>query len=1080
MQRNDLLIKELSDIRAELLAAANPYRLDDNEKKDLSLVLNTLTFIVKNIDRKEDPLKAKKGTYLPSDPGDTERSQLAKYVWIHFEQVRSQAEKALAEEFKQMRNQSLTEAQKEARIQDAVKYLLVGSIAELFVQSIKELKTYQAKLVEAKVHSDNVIKTFCQKLSGVCIDARTRGAFQYALTITDGPRFTDLFGIAITGVPNHFKLSYFLMYVSILNKNLGKSFREDVERKGEKRICDRDGIFCADGFVSGLVRKLLAEYVQLDPLVPEVASAQYPNDPTKFMKEDPYKHFMAAYDFAGANCQYLVDFLLSHGAEFVEKFLKDFEGSLIRQKYPKLQLVFDFALRVGKLEWIMNYGASNTIIIELLRIAADKQDWQTFMILIKCSPDISSLLKLKDKDGFTPMQIAARACVWDCVSDIFDLQPNDAKEEACYGSAVVRAARARQWPLVRKLSEGGAAIDWTMQDNNYYALHYAILENLVPDMEVKKQEETIVELLISKGAPINAQAINAYLFKPTPLHVAAEKKEVQLKTLQWLLRQTTIKVNVKNEKGETALALAVASGDIAKAKLLLEHPDTDIEIKRNNGKSAISLAEASENNEMKALFNSTFVKMKRIKAKINLANYPEAAQILSTIYAQSPEEFRDCILELQKLADIIVDNKNLYTQLINSLLPLLAKSLIEVNDLQTMSLLLQLYDAETLDAQQHDGQTLLHLSIQLNRPEMGKCFLDLGASITARNKNRMTCLEFAAVTKNWDLMKQMVFYGGFRIAAEYFAAREGNWELFEEFHNTNFSFDITALHTALLNNDLKTAAKISELKPFLLSEIIEIDNDLKATTPIVKVRHPLLYAAEVKEINAQTFSWMLDQLEQSAIYKSDLHRMCMIGLVAAAEKSGCPQKIKLAQQKQQLHSLLHRLAQNDIQAKEDTRCLDNPEEVKKALACMHGLFPSEIVERVKFITDEYNNEKKETQCNQYRFFDSSKENKGDAKPLINYAWYDAAFKLAHHSKEKGDNYKKRQGRIRGRAFNLFKENLSGRNPDEQIRCLTEASLHLIFNAHRAREIYKKLGKVNTLDRLEKMKAALIKANASPR
>ena len=91
------------------------------------------------------------------------------------------------------------------------------------------------------------------------------------------------------------------------------------------------------------------------------------------------------------------------------------------------------------------------------------------------------------------------------------------------------------------------------------------------------------KLLIQSGAFINAEDDES----ETPLHYAV--RENQLATVNLLIRDQ-IDVNHQNEDGETALILAIACGHLEIAQLLINHKQTNVNLKTIHGLSALHIA----------------------------------------------------------------------------------------------------------------------------------------------------------------------------------------------------------------------------------------------------------------------------------------------------------------------------------------------------------------------------------------------------------------------------------------------------------------------------------------------------------
>jgi hypothetical protein len=81
-------------------------------------------------------------------------------------------------------------------------------------------------------------------------------------------------------------------------------------------------------------------------------------------------------------------------------------------------------------------------------------------LLAKHDADIT----LKNRDGLTPVQLAAAKKHWGCVR-AFALNKRDDNHEACYGSALASAVKADKFDTVKKLLDAGAELNWATGTN---------------------------------------------------------------------------------------------------------------------------------------------------------------------------------------------------------------------------------------------------------------------------------------------------------------------------------------------------------------------------------------------------------------------------------------------------------------------------------------------------------------------------------------------------------------------------------------------------------------------------------------
>jgi ankyrin repeat protein len=154
------LLSDLKNIQQEVLDSKNPYQLSNEEIKNFKIVINTLIYIVENIDDRNSRLRINLNS---SNPGSMYiDARMEDYAIIHLEQ------------FKQMKSGKEREE------------YLIGSVPQYFVECFNEVK-------EAGKESDkNHTKEFISKMGGLCIDSRIRGPFDYAKTVGKPPTLTGI------------------------------------------------------------------------------------------------------------------------------------------------------------------------------------------------------------------------------------------------------------------------------------------------------------------------------------------------------------------------------------------------------------------------------------------------------------------------------------------------------------------------------------------------------------------------------------------------------------------------------------------------------------------------------------------------------------------------------------------------------------------------------------------------------------------------------------------------------------------------------------------------------------------------
>lgn len=190
-------LNKLHLIKKDILEEKNPYKLSDSEKQDFNIVLNTLEYIIRNI----KGLSAREGnarTVFFIDKDTT------KYAPVHLENYKS------GEEGEQQ---------------------LMGSLVDPFILSYEAVK-------KSAYH----VKQFISKLNGICIDARTRTAFDYALTLGKDPTFTDYLNEAYDLIKqkSNLMLTYWTIFEIIYNTCWDKPYTKDSTSSGYAKS---DGVF---------------------------------------------------------------------------------------------------------------------------------------------------------------------------------------------------------------------------------------------------------------------------------------------------------------------------------------------------------------------------------------------------------------------------------------------------------------------------------------------------------------------------------------------------------------------------------------------------------------------------------------------------------------------------------------------------------------------------------------------------------------------------------------------------------------------------------------------------------------------
>jgi ankyrin repeat protein len=137
--------------------------------------------------------------------------------------------------------------------------------------------------------------------------------------------------------------------------------------------------------------------------------------------------------------------------------------------------------------------------------------------------------------------------------------------------------------LVKKLLDKGVKIDTPRRNNGWQPIHLA----------VQADQRPVVELLLARGASINATATNGL----TPLHVAVQQNNPAM--AEFLLSRGA-KVDMKAKAtGVTPLHIAAGLGKVEVAKVLLAH-GASVSIETDEGLNALQLSERPVRNPERA------------------------------------------------------------------------------------------------------------------------------------------------------------------------------------------------------------------------------------------------------------------------------------------------------------------------------------------------------------------------------------------------------------------------------------------------------------------------------------------------
>ncbi|HJP91626.1 MAG TPA: ankyrin repeat domain-containing protein [Pyrinomonadaceae bacterium] len=212
--------------------------------------------------------------------------------------------------------------------------------------------------------------------------------------------------------------------------------------------------------------------------------------------------------------------------------------------------------------------ANSTTIAEQEFFAAIKEgDTVKVGELLKQNP---ALIKARTKKGTTPVMLA----MFNRHKEIAELLATGIETNIFEATALGRIER------VRELLEKDPTLVKAFSPEGFTALH----GNL--------NHTDVVELLIDKGADINAVSKNAFLATPLQSALAMGWTDAAK-----LLVARNANVNCRGEEGGTPLHEVAGNGQIELARLLLDH-GANINAKDNNGKTPLTIAVESKQTAM--------------------------------------------------------------------------------------------------------------------------------------------------------------------------------------------------------------------------------------------------------------------------------------------------------------------------------------------------------------------------------------------------------------------------------------------------------------------------------------------------
>ena len=348
-------------------------------------------------------------------------------------------------------------------------------------------------------------------------------------------------------------------------------------------------------------------------------------------------------------------------------------------------------------------------------------------------------LTLKDSQGCTAIYVAAMYQQWQCVM-AFPTDNEDTTDNAQFGSALLYAAQYNHTASVKYLLQkrlDSKSVAHSTKDK-FFPLHHAVLHNNL-DMG---------EAILNKFPnDINRQWD---IHSPAPLHTAIINKNVTISTVQWLLKQPGLDVNIR-QNGETALFMAAKTADADKVERLLAAKGIDIDAKRTPGdhKTALQIATENGHHDIAALITSRNDSMKitRLKSASTFLTIHYSAQVAAEKLAGIYHDYGiQELITVIKSAAVPPNTPAILAERLLILYMLIIKDLVAEKNHQAMEELLKLLQVDiNMPVSSLKNNTLLHLAAESDAVELVKLLITkLNADITIRNSDDLTAIKLAA------------------------------------------------------------------------------------------------------------------------------------------------------------------------------------------------------------------------------------------------------------------------------------------------------------------------------------------------
>ena len=260
---------------------------------------------------------------------------------------------------------------------------------------------------------------------------------------------------------------------------------------------------------------------------------------------------------------------------------------------------------------------------------------------------------------------------------------------------------------------------------------------------VRKDDKDTVELLITRGADVNAKVTDDFDKGTTPLHYAVNYRA---KDIAELLINRGADVDAKNNHGNTPLYIAAQQGKLDIAKLLIA-AKADINTRGEYGFTPLHLAANHANLDMAQLLLSVGAD---VNAKADDGERRETP--LDLIVVQSGHGDMEEDAKIRSVAQILINygaDVNAKETDGNTPLHLASASLRGFGRVGVSFLLA---NKALINAKNNDGDTPLHIAALYENKAIPELLLKHGADVNVRNNKGKTPLEIAQDNGNKDVI----------------------------------------------------------------------------------------------------------------------------------------------------------------------------------------------------------------------------------------------------------------------------------------------------------------------------------------